>query len=157
MDPFPRRREQLAGAVRDEGLGLLVVSNPVNVSYLTNFSGESSYLLVAPDRCLLVSDGRFTEQLAEECPGLETFIRPPAQPLQQAVGETIAKLGAKNVGVESGHLALDEFAALQTAAPGVDWKPAAGRVEKLRALKDDTEVAAIREAIRFAERAWDMF
>ena len=94
MEPFLQRRSRLTRTIADEGLDFFVVSNPVNVSYLTNFSGESSYLLVGRQRSLLVSDGRFTDQLAEECPGLETHIRPPSKPIQDAAGEVIAKLGA---------------------------------------------------------------
>jgi Xaa-Pro aminopeptidase len=157
MDTFVTRRQRLAKLLADEGLDLLVVSNPVNVSYLTNFSGESSYLLVGRDRALIVSDGRFTEQLAEECPGLETLIRPAAKLLQDVTGEAIAKLGARAVGFESAHLAVAEFEALNAAAPTVDWTAAKDRVERLRVIKDASEVAEIREAIRFAERAFAMF
>ena len=55
----------------------LLVTNPLNVTYLTGFSGEASYLVVTPKKTLLVSDGRFSDQLKEECPDLETVIRPP--------------------------------------------------------------------------------
>ena len=37
------------------------------------------------------------------------------------------------------------------------WKGAKDRVEKLRAVKEDVEIEQIREAIRIAERAFDMF
>ena len=43
MDPFLQRRQRLVDMLTDEGLDLLLVTNPINVSYLTNFSGESSY------------------------------------------------------------------------------------------------------------------
>jgi Xaa-Pro aminopeptidase len=157
MDPFPQRRERLARLIADEGLDLLVVSNPVNVSYLTNFSGESSYLLIGRDRALLISDGRFTQQIAEECPGLETLIRLPAKLLQDVTGETITTLGARAVGFESAHVTVGELDALKAAAPTVNWAAAKDRVERLRVIKDTTEIAQIREAIRFAERAFDMF
>jgi Xaa-Pro aminopeptidase len=157
MDHFAERRQRLANLLADEGLDLFAITNPVNVSYLTNFSGESSYLLLARNRALLVSDGRFTEQLREECPGLETHIRTAAKPIGDAAAEIIAKLGVKVVGFESGHLAVSDFETLKQAAPAVDWKGARDRVERLRAVKDDSEIAEIREAIHFAERAFAMF
>ena len=43
----------------------------LNVTYLTGFTGDSSYLLVCGERELLITDGRYTQQLAEECSGLE--------------------------------------------------------------------------------------
>jgi Xaa-Pro aminopeptidase len=157
MDNFSKRRERLAKMAADEGLDLFVVTNPVNVGYLTNFSGESSYLLLGRKRTLLVSDGRFTQQLAEECPGLDTHIRPPAQPIGDAAAEIIAKMAVRAVGFESAHLAVSELETLKQAAPTVDWKGGRDRVEQLRAVKDESEIAEIREAIHFAERAFDMF
>jgi Xaa-Pro aminopeptidase len=157
MDPFQQRRQRLSQLLADEGLDLLLVSNPVNVSYLTNFSGESSYLLIGPARTVLVSDGRFAEQIAEESPGMEMLIRPASKLLQDMTAETITKLGARSVGFESGHLTVSDFETLTAAAPAVAWKGAKDRVERLRAIKDDAEIAQIGEAIRFAERAFEMF
>src|SRR5206468_2257274 len=93
----------------------------------------------------------------EECPGLETLIRPPVKLLQDITAETLVKLGARNVGFESGHLTVSEFETLKTGAATVNWKPAKDRVERLRAVKDAGEIEQIREAIRFAERAFEMF
>jgi Xaa-Pro aminopeptidase len=157
MDPFQQRRERLAHSLAAEGLDLVVVTHPINVSYLTNFSGESSYLLVGRGRTLLVSDGRFTAQLAEECPDVPTHIRPPAQPIQAAAAEVIGKLGVRAVGFESGHLTVSDFETMRAALPAVDWKGGTDRVERLRVVKDDAEIVQIREAILFAERAFAMF
>jgi Xaa-Pro aminopeptidase len=151
------RRQRLAAALAEEGLDLLLVSNAINVTYLTGFSGESSYLLLAADRAVLVSDGRFTEQLAQECPGLEVYIRPPAQTLAEAAAAILQKLGARRLGFESGHLTVAEYEQLRDLTPAADWKGARDRVERLRALKDPGEVGQIREAIRIAERAFAMF
>ncbi len=156
-DYFADRRRRLAESVANEGLDALLVSQPVNVSYLTGFSGESSHLIVTPRRSVLVSDGRFTQQLAEECPGLETVIRPPVTPLTEATAQTLDRLGVKHVGIESSHLTVADLEALRGAAANLDWKPGRDRVEQLRACKDAIEVGQIREAIDFAQRAFAMF
>lgn len=151
------RRQRLARQLADEGLDACLVSHPVNVSYLTGFGGEASYLVLTRDRALLVSDGRFTEQIAEECPGLEAHIRPPAQTVQQAAAEVLGKLSLRGVGFESGHLTVADFEALRDGTPALSWKPGRDRVERLRMLKDADEVAEIRRAVRIAERAFAMF
>jgi Xaa-Pro aminopeptidase len=155
---FPaQRRERLSQTVAAEGLEALLVSNPINVTYLTGFSGESSFLVLGRERVLLVSDSRFTKQIAEECPGLETQIRPPAQSVHQATAQVLTKLGIRSVGFESAHLTVGEWETLRELAPTIAWKPGRDRVEKLRAVKDASEVAQIREAIRIAERAFNAF
>src|SRR5215471_18299428 len=98
MDYPAQRRQQLAQCLADEGLDALLLTNPVNVTYLTGFSGESSYLVLTRERDVLVSDGRFTTQLQEECPDVETYIRPPVQLLSEAAGSVLGKLGAHAVG-----------------------------------------------------------
>lgn len=157
MDYPQRRRQRLARCLREEGLDILVISHPINVSYLTGFSGESSFLLLGRQRSVLVSDGRFTEQLAEECPDLETHIRPSTQPLHHAVTHVLDQLGARSVGFESGHITVAELEMLRDLTPTMSWKGGRDRVEKLRLVKDPSEIAQIREAIAIAERAFRMF
>jgi Xaa-Pro aminopeptidase len=157
MDYPAIRRDKLRQCLGREGLDALLITSPINVTYLTHFSGESSNLILTDTKTILVSDFRFVEQLASECPGLETFIRPPAQNLQQATAEVLGRLGVHRVGFESGHLTVAELETLRELAPTTDWKGNASRVEQLRALKDPSEVAQIREAIGFAERAFTVF
>lgn len=151
------RRKRLARCLKEEQLDALLVSNPVNVTYLTGFSGDSSYLILGRKRTILVSDGRFTEQLAEECPEVETVIRPPDQALPQATAEVLHKLGYRAIGFESAHLTVSDLEGLKELVPTADWKPGAKRVEQLRAVKDASEIEQIREAIRIAERAFAIF
>jgi Xaa-Pro aminopeptidase len=157
MDYPAQRRQRLALCLAEEGLNALLVSSPVNVTYLTGFSGESSYLVLTRDRPVLVSDARYTEQIAAECPGLEAHIRPPTRNLHQAVAEVLGRLGVRAVGFESGHLTVAEWETLRDLAKTVDWKGGRDRVERLRAVKDPSEVAEIREAIGIAERAFTVF
>jgi Xaa-Pro aminopeptidase len=151
------RRQRLTHTLADEGVDLLLVTSPVNVTYLTGFSGDSSHLLLTRDRAVLVSDGRFTEQLAQECPGLQAVIRPPSQTVVEAAAEVLGKLGPRSAGFESGHLTVGDFETLKGLSAGVDWKAGRDRVERLRAVKDAWEVEQIRQAIRIAERAFAMF
>src|SRR5262249_17866822 len=82
----PRRRERLARQLSGEGLDALLVSSPVNVTYLTGFTGDSSALVLTPSRAVLVSDPRYVGQIADECPDLETNIRTPTVKLHDAIG-----------------------------------------------------------------------
>ena len=154
MDNFAQRRDRLLSGLPGELLDAYLISSPVNVSYLTGFSGESSHLVLMRDRAVLVSDPRFTEQLAEECPGLETHIRPPTKTTLAAVAEVIDGLGLRSVGFESTALSVADWETLKELLPAVQWKGAADRVERLRMVKDESEIKQIREAIAIAERAF---
>lgn len=153
MNHPAQRRERLRRQLSTEGVDALLVTAPVNVTYLTGFTGDSTVLVLTPSRELLVSDPRYTEQLAEECAGVETHLRTPAQKLPEAVGEVLGKLGLKTVGFESHVVTVAELDLWRSLAPAIDWKPGTDRVERLRAVKDASEIARIREAVNLAEGA----
>jgi Xaa-Pro aminopeptidase len=157
MDHHARRRENLARCLGAEGLDALLISSPVNVTYLTGFTGDSSVVVLTRERVLLLSDPRYVGQIADECPDLETYIRPPTQKIHDAAAMVLVKLAAHATGCESAALTLAEAEALRAAAVEIDWKPAADRVEQLRMVKDDIELAEIREAIAIAENAFSAF
>jgi Xaa-Pro aminopeptidase len=154
---YASRRQRVQRSLRDEGLDALLITHPINVTYLTGFSGDSSYLVLAAAKTILVSDGRFAAQLAEECSGLETFIRPPAQTVTEAAAEVLGKLPIRSAGFESAHLSVAEFDKLKEKAPALDWKGKADRIEHLRAVKDAWEIDQIRSAIHVAEKSFAIF
>jgi len=45
-----QRLQRLGALLAQEDLDAILISNPVNVSYLTGFSGESSYLVIGRNR-----------------------------------------------------------------------------------------------------------
>jgi Xaa-Pro aminopeptidase len=154
----PARCDRLRALLRKEGIEALLVSSAANVSYLTGFSGDSSYLLVARDRIVLVSDGRFTEQIREECPWLETHIRrTTGVKMPAAVATVCTGLNLGSLAVESGAMTVAEYGNMKRAMPKVEFSESSGLVETLRSQKDGNELRLIREAIAIAERAFTEF
>jgi Xaa-Pro aminopeptidase len=135
--------------------GTLIVSVS-NVHYLTGFTGDSSALLLTRDRALMISDGRYTTQLARECPDLEVHIRPIGQLLVEGMAEVVEKLGLRRLAFDSASLSAADFLTLKEKLASVDLRRGTDRVETLRAIKDREEVAAIRQAIDIAERGFAM-
>lgn len=157
MNPFQNtseRREKLRATLNGAGLDVVIISSVPNVSYLTGFQGEASHLLVGRNKDILVSDARFTEQIREECPGLEALIRPANRKTLEMVAEALRAMGAKKVGFESAILTVCDYESLRELLPEMEWKPVQGLVETQRMEKDTFELAAIRQAIRQAEAAF---
>ncbi len=98
----------------------VLVSSVANVTYLTGFLGDSSTLLVLPDRLLAITDGRYTEQFARECPGLEVHVRPVGQPMMTGVAEVASKLGVTRLAFEKNVLTVADFEHLREKAPTID-------------------------------------
>lgn len=156
MDRTANRRESLARGLKTDDLDALLITSEANVRYLTGFTGDSSSLVVMAERAVVLSDGRYRVQLDEECPGLEVRIRPVAQLMPAAIANAVAELSIRRLGFEARALCFAEYEELRRALPNVELVPLKDHVEALRAIKDEDEVEAIREAIGFAERAFDM-
>ena len=68
-------RDRIASRVVKEGLDAFLVTDLSNVAYLTGFGGDSSYLIITPTSVKFLSDARYEQQTAEECPGLDAYFR----------------------------------------------------------------------------------
>jgi Xaa-Pro aminopeptidase len=155
-DRHAARRQKLLSRLKADQVPALLVSNETNVTYLTGFTGDSSYLLISPDICLIISDGRYTTQLRQECPGLATSIRPPAESIVSAVAKVVRQAKIARLGVEADSLSMSQGEKLQEGSKNLELQSTSGLVEELRQIKDAGEVAEIREAIRLAEKGFDV-
>ena len=86
---FQARRDRLCKALKKAGVDALLVTDFTNVTYLTGFTGDDSYLLVRRDGESVLSDPRYTTQLGEECPDLDLNIRPPGVAMSQSVTRVV--------------------------------------------------------------------
>ena len=85
-DRHQARRDKLRRAVAKTSAEALLVTDFTNVTYLTGFTGDGSYLLIRPDGQTVISDSRYTIQLAEQCAGLDLHIRRPGTEIKRRLG-----------------------------------------------------------------------
>ncbi len=141
------RRALRAGDVRSA-----LVTDPVSVRYLSGFTGDDSWLLVAARGATLITDGRFTEQADRECRGLSVIIR-HGRIVDEAARE-VRRRRIERLAFDPERVTVALRSRLGRAMTGVKLVRAGGVVRELRLRKDASEVRAIRRAIRAAEGAW---
>lgn len=155
---FPlQRRQTLSQTLTKHSLDAFLTTKPQNVTYLTGFTGDSSFYVGTPKSGILVSDTRFEEQIKEECPNLDAAIRGHKKTTHEAAAEVLNKFGAKSIGVEANHLTIGELELFKKLVPNAAFVPLSGTIEAQRVIKDASEIEMIRSAIRIAERAFRMF
>jgi Xaa-Pro aminopeptidase len=150
------RRNKIRRQLKHEGLDALLVTNFTNVTYLSGFTGDDSFLLVTTDKDVLVSDLRYETQLGDECPDLELCIRGPGTKILDFVVKALDKGKTRRLGVEADSMAIGQRDALAAAAPKVELAPTSGWVEELRMVKDHDEIERTRKACDQARRAFDV-
>ncbi|GAA4848188.1 M24 family metallopeptidase [Saccharopolyspora rosea] len=154
-----RRRHALRTGLRERDLDAMLVTDLLNIRYLTGFTGSNAALLVhaadepgTEERTVFCTDGRYQTQAAEQVPDLERVIeRASDLALAGRVGADTARY--RRVGFESQHVTVDGLDVLAAAAGGGELVRAPGLVEQLRLIKDEAEIEALRMACAAADRA----
>jgi len=154
MARFPTRLKKIRQQIRGAKSDALLVTNFVNVTYLTGFTGDDSYLLVTLDEATLISDPRYTTQLEEECPDLHVVSRNPGTKMLPVVAEVVQDAAVESLAIESGSMTVALHSNLVKALPQVRLIAADRLVEKLRTIKDKSEIEATRLACYQASRAF---
>ncbi|MFN3153497.1 M24 family metallopeptidase [Bremerella sp.] len=148
------RVTKLRRQLKQSGADALLVTNFKNVTYLTGFTGDDSYLLVTPKEEILFSDPRYSEQLEEECPHVRLEVREPGTQILDSVAKTVGKAKIGKLGIESASMTVQLFNKVVAKLPKVEIKQLDGLVEGQRVIKDKSEIALTREAINLAEKAF---
>jgi len=130
----------------------MLVTDLINVRYLSGFTGSNAALLVfADDRgAVLATDGRYRTQAAQQAPDVEVAI-------ERACGRYLAGRaaadGSQRLGFESHVVTVDGYDALSKESGNTELVRASQTVEALREIKDAGEVALLRLACEAADAA----
>jgi len=148
-----QRRERLRQRLAAADLDAMLVTDLVNVRYLSGFTGSNAALLVRVDDAtpVLATDGRYRTQAAQQAPDAEVVIERACGPHLAA---RAAADGVRRLGFESHVVTVEAHSALSEAAGDkVELVRAAGTVEALREVKDAGEIAMLRLACEAADAA----
>ncbi len=151
---FAGRREKLRKLLKKTGAEALLATSVPNVTYLTGFSGDSSYLLVTHEDQILISDGRYPTQIEEECPGLEMNIRRAGVLIHHQVAKVLRAAGISRLAIEAESMTVATRDRIAEKLPKLEIGATSGMVEHLRQIKDKEELALIRQAASIAEKAF---
>ncbi|MDO4551343.1 MAG: Xaa-Pro peptidase family protein [Planctomycetia bacterium] len=154
-----QRCEKLRKLLKKSPADAILITNFINVTWLTGFTGGDSYLLVFPDGQILLSDSRYTLQIAEESPGLEFCIRDTQTSMLDLVKQQLSKYFPSR---EVTDLTLAVEA--ETMSLGMSLKvrekvtehlfPLNNALLELRQIKDTHEIALLRTAGKIAGKAF---
>lgn len=151
------RSTRLVDLLDGAGCDALLVTDLVGVRYLTGFTGSAGLLLVTPDGSLLVTDGRYREQAAEQlaASGAQARIAVGTTLARQREELTRAAAGIATLGLQAAHVS---WAAQRSYAgewfPETELVPTDGLLEGLRAVKDGGEIARMEAAADIADAAF---
>ncbi len=168
-----QRTQRVAVLLLEREVDLLLVTHPVNLRYLTGFTGTNGLALIAAGEGShrFFTDFRYETQSAAQMPVLFERRIVPVDLLEAAAGElapagedgeegtgdasTLAAPPAGGcLGFEEGVLTVKQHLRLRELLPE-SWElvPSGGLVEELREVKEAPEIARIRAAAELADEA----
>ncbi|MEA2312103.1 MAG: Xaa-Pro aminopeptidase [Solirubrobacteraceae bacterium] len=147
------RADRVAARLAPRGLDLLLVTDMVNLRYLTGFTGSSAFAVVGTDVRRFITDFRYVEQAAQQVSGFDRERAPQEYLAALADGWPAGEL---RVGFEDAHVSVKQHARLAEIVPSrVTLVPAGEVVEAERAVKDAGEVELIRAAAAVCDDVYD--
>jgi len=152
----PDRLRYLRVELAKRKLDGVLVTNPVNIGYMSGFSGSTAYVLVTGSEALLITDPRYTLRAKEEAPGFEIILAQGSGGYPEALKSLFTERPRlKTVAFEAGNMTVALYERLRKDVPdSVSWTATENLVEDLRLVKDAAEIAAIEAAIRLAQDAF---
>jgi len=147
------RQEALVRVLEEEALDGLLVTSRANIRYLTGFSGTAALVVVTRADVLLVTDFRYDEQARVEA-GAVARVEVESTSAWDRLFKELPTLGPLTwLGYEAHALTVHDAERFAQVGKAWRWKGTTELVERLRASKDDGEVAAIRTAAALAGAA----
>lgn len=130
----------------------LLITSTANLYYLTGFTGSFGALLLTPDAERFLTGGIYATQAQSEVPDIPIVLNPTLKEFNETLAEVVSELGARKLGVESAN-SVAGLQGLRKAArkAGVRVVPVGAPVDKLRRVKDEYEIARLRDAAALAD------
>ena len=147
------RADRVAEALEEREADVLLISDLVNVRWLTGFTGSNAAAVVGREGSRrFVTDFRYLTQSADQVdPAWEREI---AVDLLAGVVKGLPGSGELRLAFDDAHMSVKDHGRLAgMLRAGIELVPAGGAIETLRAVKDADELEAIRAAARLADDA----
>ncbi|WP_028548794.1 M24 family metallopeptidase [Paenibacillus sp. UNC451MF] len=146
------RIERLRTVLQEQGLKALLITNAVNRLYMTGFTGSSGIVLISETKAYLLTDFRYMTQAPAQATAFEVVEHAP-NPMETA-RDLLTKQGISKVGFEQNDMTYGAYQTTAKALSGIELAATDGIVEKLRVIKDESEIAVLQEAADLADRTF---
>lgn len=141
------RLEHVRQSLLESGADALLVTDPANVRYLSDFgSPEDAVVLITEASALLLTDGRYTAQAQEQS-------RLPFEIVSGLLDAAAERANSVKLAVEAEAVTLAQF---RTLTSKLGYEPVAVNsvFTQLRMVKTAEEIAKLREAARITDLAF---
>ena len=147
------RLQNLKKEFRLLDLDAFLVTDLVNIRYLTGFTGSNAILLVKKNQSYLITDFRYKEQVNKEVRDCKIFVTNTSLYVYLFQKELL-KPGMR-VGFEETNLPFSLYKRLKKLFKGIKFLPFSDIIENISIIKDDDEIRSTKKAAEISDRAFN--
>ncbi|MFQ6677328.1 MAG: M24 family metallopeptidase [Fidelibacterota bacterium] len=152
-DIFLNRQDRLKQQLGKLTLDGILLTNLTSIRYICGFTGSTASCLITNDGSFFISDGRYDLQANEQVKGMECLIDFGTH-VSIIEKNNLIKDGMK-LAIESDHVSVSQHKILINTFPDVSWESTSMLLENLQAVKDPSELDAIRTAVEITDVIYD--
>ncbi len=139
------RLRRLRTNLKNRGIDSILLSHPANISYLTGFPTQDSYLLLNDSRAILITDSRYSTEYRNLNKNRDIEILESNKKIARTLKDIKKKNKIKKFAFEQDHIAFSIYKELRSVF-GQRLIPTSGIVENMRLVKDKEEIKLIKKA-----------
>ncbi|MCD8508711.1 MAG: Xaa-Pro peptidase family protein [Bacillus sp. (in: Bacteria)] len=147
-----KRLNQLKGKLASHEIDGILVTSSYNRQYISGFTGTAGVALISENEAKFITDFRYVEQAENQAKDFE--IVQHTGPIHEEIAKQVKQMGISRLGFEKDHVTYSTFETYKVAIQ-TQLVPISGMLEKMRLIKDESELAIIREAVQIADAAFD--
>lgn len=138
-----------------DGVGAVLVSDIVNVGWLTGFSGSFGFAIVTENDARFLTDSRYTLQAGEEVTNMPSAWFASPIVLEDFLASQAKELGVSMLGFEANHVTYGTFTAWKQKMGAIELEPLNNFVSPLRMVKSSEEIEKIRSACGITDACFE--
>ncbi len=132
----------------------VLLHNPSNMFYISGYTGEG-LLLLADSVKAIITDFRYTEQAGRQAPDFQVFMTSKDCDHNQMANKILTENCIKSIYYEDDYITVRGMRDMEKALPGLSFTPVDKAVEKLREIKDASEIENMQAACRITSEAFE--
>jgi Xaa-Pro aminopeptidase len=153
VEIFENRQNKLKTVLAEQGLDGILISRLSNIRYICGFTGSAGSCLITPNDNYFITDGRYMEQSKDEVKGFERFIDYGTH-VEIAEKNNLIPKGLK-LAFEGDLLTVNSYSQLTELFPDIKWESTKMILENLAAVKDESELEALRTAVEITDKVFN--
>lgn len=147
--------QKLRSKIASDGIDAILVSDIVNLNWLSAFTGSSGVAVITKDQARFITDSRYTIQANEEVQDLDVYTFSSPVLLVDFVISNAKEMGISSLGVEAQQMSYSTFQSWKEKFADISLVPLTDPISPLRMIKTAEEIQGIEECCRVADQGFE--